>query len=148
MMLTQDFMKLQLMIIMFNYKNGGAKSWPKWPKSWPRSFRWEQCVAISTVAGRKYTLPVTQESRVKLLAREDDVIIDNLKQLLCRTLTSLKIWCKYSNWSSPVCHCEAVKKNIWCKYSNWSSPVCHSEAITGRTSDGWMKDHCLRTSTN
>ncbi|KAL5471562.1 hypothetical protein EMCRGX_G029688 [Ephydatia muelleri] len=102
MMLTQDFMKLQLMIIMFNYKNGGAKSWPKWPKSWPRSFRWEQCVAISTVAGRKYTLPVTQESRVKLLAREDDVIIDNLKQLLCRTLTSLKIWCKYSNWSSPI----------------------------------------------
>ena len=34
--------------------------------------------------------PLTQEgglNRVKLLAREDDVIIDNLKQLLCHTLS-------------------------------------------------------------
>ena len=35
-------------------------------------------------------LSVTQEgglTRVKLMAREDDVVIDNLKQLLCRTLS-------------------------------------------------------------
>ena len=85
-MLTQDFMKLWLMIIILNWwckilaflaqsgQNLGQDLFTKNSVGYKHS-SWKEI----------YILPVTQEgglNHVKLLAREDDVIIDNLKQLL------------------------------------------------------------------
>ena len=52
-MLTQDFMKLWLIIIILNEKNGGAKSWQNLAKT--QDLFAGNNVAISEVAGTKYT---------------------------------------------------------------------------------------------